>query len=509
METIHITTSNLSLDLMAMEPDAFPTEPELDAFLKSVWSGVPDIAYKDALSLPEFHPIEPGMPLRLRSTPFKEKLISQDVVTGQLQTPLLLLAYALNTVMCYCINHKINWTRSFESKEDFHLPRNVHMSMGIGADLGNGIKERHNHHIPEHATFAYFVYKYLMLRDLKDPDGTRYAIHPYFSMPPSELLSLMQATDSPLTFVKDFLQTCLNNVDREEILWYPLHESYYFDASGMKYPMEMTPWSSFALSSELSCGRCGKRLLFSDVSFSADKVVHIQMNSFSHAIANESPNLPLCDVSLPLSAGAVGEVYLPTGKVLYADWLRVPRFTAALERNNQYDTSKWYSLNYPLGTIQVALHACTLDVIHGPTGNESVELYQIGPDIIITGHVSENDDDFDQDLSVADASDTLVGEVLLIKLGSICTDLWAYTLVDEQVFESLIQTSNPLSTKHGANYAGGSSPGYFETTPGRYAHYYLHGMPEAEIAEVLPDHVKHALRQEGISKVHGFLKKLD
>lgn len=124
-------------------------------------------------------------------------------------------------------------------------------------------------------------------------------------------------------------------------------------------------------------------------------------------------------------------VNFPSGELIITDWVRVDGFTETVMYNgkDKYDDDK--SLNTKIGRIFNTQHyAQEHNFINVSIGNTSPKVFQ-DMDTLVIGYVDEN-----KDKSHASSH--------FKRVGDICTDLWAATIIDK---ETLIE----ILTKHHKN----------------------------------------------------------
>lgn len=479
---------------------------QADDFFKSLWRGtptiVPELVNADTNELvreiPQFDEVPDGGLVLSANQPWTGKVLSEDIEVRRKQTPLLLLSYVMNSEIFVYVEDVWQVRHA-----DVRLPSNLRMQFNADGLIRGKLPERHHHALPIRNISSELLGKYFLFNDLANADGVRMSLHPYFSLSPEELLAVLQAAESPIQLVKSFLQDVLTNYTSEVIKWYPLNAAYTTEVAVGDNPKYWTtkPWTNFSLSKDMMCPLCGMRLELSTAKLSSDGVLDVFVNSNYHVAHNQSPDLPRCDVAKSLADISQSIVSFPTGKVLYADWLRCDEFTARTKDEEDYSSFSTYSINYVMGKIQKSLRLAANDIVHGSTGNESVVLYKVPSGVLIADYVWDREEISEEDF---EGYPDHVEE-----LGSICTSLWAYTLMDEARLESFIEGPSPFNPKKAESSAGGDAPGYFEIDPGRYRHQYLSCLPFDTALEALPEHVVKLIRKMGITRVHGFLHKVD
>ena len=147
------------------------------------------------------------------------------------------------------------------------------------------------------------------------------------------------------------------------------------------------------------------------------------------------------------------EVEFPSGKILVADSIPGNWLKAA-------DLKTSASYNSGLGQSQAIIYYAVRGTAFGPTGNEGLGLYKVADDhyqIISPGYDEDTDAEISHGLCVA----------------GICTDLWAYSIVDYQKWLDAGNEETEL--------------GWTETvvsiTPGRYRFTY-YGRPLEDTGEM-------------------------
>lgn len=485
--------------------EGWSSSAQADNFFKSIWQGKPVVPAElelallasDVPTVPEFEKVADGSLVLSQNQPWLTYELSADIEVRRTQTPLLLLSYVLNKGLFIYVED--DWRiRHAEVK----LPSNVRMQFAPDALIRGTLPERHHHDLPIRNISCELLGRYFMFNDVADANGVRMALHPYFTLAPDELLAILQSADSPIQLVRSFLQDVLTNFTNTTIKWHPLNAAYITMAEGVKPTRGITkPWVNFSLSRDMSCPLCGMRLEISTTKLSAEGVLDVFINSNYYAIDRQSPDLPRCDVTQHLAHMSQSTVTFPSGKVLYADWLRCAEFTERTKDEEDYSSFSSYSINYVMGKIQKSLRLAANDIVHGSTGNESVVLYKVPGGVLIADYVWDREEISEEDF---EGYPDHVEE-----LGSICTDLWAYTLMDEARLESFIEGPSPFNPKKAESSAGGDAPGYFEIDPGQYCHQYLSCLPFDTALEALPEHVVKLIRKMGITRVHGFLHKVD
>lgn len=124
---------------------------------------------------------------------------------------------------------------------------------------------------------------------------------------------------------------------------------------------------------------------------------------------------------------SVVEVAFPSGRIIVTDDLR-PVFNWRDEHGND----SFASYNTALGQHQAILEMAKQGCAYGPVGNTCPSLYRLpapGKFVIASPAYSESEDDYGDDefdLSLPGAE----------KLASICTDLWAYSIADYELWRA-------------------------------------------------------------------------
>lgn len=129
---------------------------------------------------------------------------------------------------------------------------------------------------------------------------------------------------------------------------------------------------------------------------------------------------------LPLQAGDIKgaalehvRIPVPSGKMLAADWFRHPVFAQITEEMESSEVS----INSVAGcVIRTREYAEKLGVAHVFVGNSSPEMVSSQDGMLVAGWVDD-----EQEVTLAGKSQ-----------GSICTDLWWATVVDQQVLVDLL-----------------------------------------------------------------------
>lgn len=128
----------------------------------------------------------------------------------------------------------------------------------------------------------------------------------------------------------------------------------------------------------------------------------------------------------PLEKATVQEtmVVLKTGNLLVNDWFRIPEFTAALGDED-------FPINSRKGREDQTRHYASFGVIHVGVGNSCAGVYQHGNQVVVGRH-DEDESDIPEQLTAH---------------GSVCTDLWAATLVEYETLVALVARTLPDTAK--------------------------------------------------------------
>ncbi len=163
--------------------------------------------------------------------------------------------------------------------------------------------------------------------------------------------------------------------------------------------------------------------------FELDGEVHVHMDrslmSYSCALCGDfieeraTPDAVHFDTPCPAAGGMTTVIRLevPSGKIVVDDDMR-PLFDG-------FDHDRFASYNSVRGQAQVITATAGDKCAFGPVGNSCPGLWKVGEDAYIIARMPYDDDE-DSDTegeeipSPADAQ----------RLASICTDLWAYSIVD-------------------------------------------------------------------------------
>ena len=145
-------------------------------------------------------------------------------------------------------------------------------------------------------------------------------------------------------------------------------------------------------------------------------------------------------------------IIFKTGELLMADWFRIPEFTKAVEFNK--DNSQ--SINNGAGRIASTKNNLELGFISVVLGNCSPEVFQHDNNLVF-GHIDDN---------VPKVANKFKSK------GSICTDLWATTIIEKDQLISIVQTEGKLgleeSSKKVNDYLKENDIQTVQVTPGDY-----------------------------------------
>lgn len=153
------------------------------------------------------------------------------------------------------------------------------------------------------------------------------------------------------------------------------------------------------------------------------------------------------------------KVNFPSGKLIVADWVRIPEFTEIVEGEDRWSEER--SLNHTKGRIKTAQRYAELfNFVSVPLGNCSPDVYLQNGNLII-GKPNYDEDTGDY---VEVGSDYK-------KVASVCTDLWATTIIDiAQLVEILREKHGDKSEKLVDEYMKNNDT-YYQTVnvePGEY-----------------------------------------
>ncbi len=112
------------------------------------------------------------------------------------------------------------------------------------------------------------------------------------------------------------------------------------------------------------------------------------------------------------------EVVFPSGRVVVDDDLR-DVFEIPIERGGEF-----YSYNTAIGQRQVVMAYAEHDIAYGPVGNTCPDVYRVAEDKYQIANPAYDDDDEPKDYDG-------------VSLAGVCTDLWAYTLMDYAQYQEL------------------------------------------------------------------------
>lgn len=470
---------------------------------------------RSMFTLPFESAVGGSYPVLARDAEIPFCMLPEDDAARRALTPLLVLRYLVDTLFVIKFNGR--WRDKDEPHPAF--PSNMHVSSFSTLDLGGDegvVTEIHEHRVMAQNFIPFLLGSELRFNSVKGVDG-RYALHPYFSMDPEELWATIISADCLLTFAVEFVSACVENLTNTKVEWFNVNAAYLNEEGD-------ATWDLFKLgSSEACCASCGTVLEVYNLSLSEDHTLNVVFGTSRYLLEDVSAELPRCSSALWTAGPRSFDVNFPSGKIWYADWMRTPKFKAAMKKHDEYNPRRWHSINYEAGRVQSAAFMASRDVVHGSTGNEAVILYQLDKNhVLIAGYStlspdyedcpdlfdSMSDAEFDSYCEHYYAEKKKAWDALNItELGSICTDLWAYTLVDESVLRD-IEGDLTYSAKREASLAGGRSPGYFKVSPGKYTHLYLSGLPAEEAIALIPAEMREKVASYKFKRIHALLTKL-
>ena len=328
-----------------------------------------------------------------------------------------------------------------------------------------------------------------------EADGKYYALHPLLSLSPDQLWAHLRRQESLLALVQEYATYVLSNITADHVQWYEVHESYVVKGK--------LPWANRTISKDLPCPCCGMKMRVLSRTLTADHILDLVVGSNPYMLSHADPDLLICQGE-NWAAGCVSQINVPSGQLLFSDWIRHPRFAQSLKRENEYDTLRWHSINYPWGRLQESQFLASRDVAFGGIGNTTAEVYRFKEGIVLANIACE------EDLPrVVKAEE---GDSLRL-VGTILTGLWAYTVVDKATVDSVIG-SDVLQSQHltilpvdATDYAEGSTVGQTHVEPGVYTHYYLKWLSVEEALAILPAHVQKLLAAYNFDTIYGVLLK--
>lgn len=407
------------------------------------------------------------------------------------------------------------------------LPRNISIRSTLQevvreeySSRPEGTLDPHDHRMHHTEVLAKILNDELLYKGIWNQTGDRqYALHPLFSMSPEELWTHLRAQTSLVQFVQDYVLFIVQNLTSSNTTWYPVHPEMQISDKETVH---------FSMGSELACKRCGMSLAVYGKVLDDNGQFEIKVGTTEYALRNAHPKLTICNEdALTNNLGAKIEV--PSGEIIFADWIRAKAFTKSVERENQYDTSRWHSINYLLGRIQQIHHYAGKNVAFGSVGNETVTIYQSDEGLVIAGlsdinpemvelYFEDEDGDLDDEAidkayqKAMDHYQQVTESTGLENIGGVCTDLWGYTIVDKAIADDLVGidlfTSKEitLNANH-QNHAGGSTPSLVSIPAGTYTHLYLHHLSTEEAMAHLPESLQEKLRPHQFRVIHGALLK--
>jgi hypothetical protein len=265
-----------------------------------------------------------------------------------------------------------------------------------------------------------------------------------------------------------------------------------------------------------------------------ENTLHVIAGTSDYALEMQEPSLLICKGRNYLDHYKA-TVQFSSGNLVFADWIRYDKFTKAVKREDQYNTSKWHSINYKLGRFQEMQHKASLNIVFGGIGNEAVNLYKFDGGIVIAGKSNLDLDYWEPEKDVSDEEyEILFAEAKieankvwettkLTPIGSICTDLWGYIVVDIETIGLLTNQTlkrnrskivdsekRALDLEVSASksvMAGGSTVGYRSLPPGEYTHYYLRHFSVEKALTLLPEHIAQLIEPYQFRTIHAVLLK--
>lgn len=198
-------------------------------------------------------------------------------------------------------------------------------------------------------------------------------------------------------------------------------------------------------------------------------------------------------------------VQFPSGKLLANDWFRLdnPGFNDATKKA----TGHVQSINHATGRITKSLAFADLNIAYQSIGNTCPSVWKIG-DILIIGYM---DDEVDEEADeIVDMGSVHTHQAELTHVASISTDLWAYTIADQDVVTQIVrdETGDPeyclpegFDSGHGWDTVGS-----FHVTPGTWKHYILAECSHAQAIANVPPHIADILMRCNFDRIDGVLE---
>lgn len=314
----------------------------------------------------------------------------------------------------------------------------------------------------------------------QDENGVVYAINPIFELSKKEFIALISSDEFNLNeYVEHVATTILTRLTTPGCDIPVAHEDYQHTIvcklGGLQYASNYVECTS--------CGRISfkvKEWILKDGMIVAHPEFYEQCAAKSYKPAPASPSARAFSVDVP------------TGDMFFGDWLRDDSGfgVSSLEKHS-------FNINFPHERLLASSHYAELNVVYGSIGNEACHLYanQEGTVLYILGHIGNPDK---------------LNELGIKKVGSICTDLWGYTLMDRAHLEPI---SSPAYrgvmasiTEPDENHDW-ERPGMVRIQTGKYWHYYFNAYEEDihQSAAELPESICNDVLQLAPNALHAVL----
>lgn len=247
----------------------------------------------------------------------------------------------------------------------------------------------------------------------------------------------------------------------EDVGWEDIHICEMADkfTSVPLYRFATNPMLSFVdkyeeFAKTINSGTLDKMWVDRETCFNCGKTYQVEMNNWNiefFTYTKEEGRVPMLPV--PNECISELEIELSTGNLMIADWFRIEGFNEAVEPKEDIT-----SINYSIGVLQTTrFYAETNNMIHVLSGNSSPSI-AAKDDVLIVGQVTEDNHE-DHNCVV----------------GSVCTDLWWTTVIEEEKLVDLLTPSmgSEEAKKAVADYTcGWTKPTRVKVKPGKYFLYY-------------------------------------